>query len=150
MRALIATDGSDFSLAAARRAQRLLDDDVTLVLVAVVPEAGDPNDDATGFAAPILDDDEVEQLHQAGVVGGHGALAATARALGPEPYEQHVVEGTPGPEICRLAEEIGASVIVVGSHNKGFLAKAFLGSVSSYVVRHAHCPVLVVHHTDDD
>lgn len=148
MRALIATDGSEFSLLAAQRARELFAPNVALVLVSVVAARRDPNEDATGFAAPVLTEHEAEELHAAEVIEGHGALAVTARTLGPDPYEQHVVEGAPGPAICALAEELGASVIVVGSHGKGFLARTVLGSVSSYVVRHAPCPVLVVHRTD--
>jgi nucleotide-binding universal stress UspA family protein len=52
--------------------------------------------------------------------------------------------GWPGPEIVRLGEEIGAGVIVVGSRGRGRLRRAFAGSVSDAVVRHAPCPVLVV------
>jgi nucleotide-binding universal stress UspA family protein len=144
MRALIATDGSEFSITAARRAQQLLSSDLTLALVAVVPPRMDPNQDATGFAAPVISDVEAEDQHTGQVVEGHGSLAATARALGPDPIEQYLVEGSPGHAICDLAEELGVSVVVVGSHGKGFLAKTVLGSVSSHVVRHAPCPVLVV------
>ena len=42
-----------------------------------------------------------------------------------------------------------AQMIVVGSHGKGALGRLLLGSVSSGVVHHAHCPVVVVH-TDED
>jgi nucleotide-binding universal stress UspA family protein len=52
--------------------------------------------------------------------------------------------GWPGREIARLAEEIGASVIVVGSRGRGRLRCALTGSVSDTVVRNASCPVLVV------
>ena len=37
-----------------------------------------------------------------------------------------------------------ASMIVVGSHGRGRVAEAFLGSVSQHVARHAPCPVVVV------
>ncbi len=43
-----------------------------------------------------------------------------------------------------MAEEIGADVIVVGSHGRGAIERLLLGSVSEQVVRHAPCPVLVV------
>jgi nucleotide-binding universal stress UspA family protein len=46
--------------------------------------------------------------------------------------------------IVRLAEEIGAGLIVMGSRGLGGVRRALMGSVSDSVVRHAHCPVMVV------
>lgn len=46
--------------------------------------------------------------------------------------------------IVRVAEEIGAGLIVMGSRGLGGLRRALMGSVSDSVVRHAHCPVLIV------
>ncbi len=36
-------------------------------------------------------------------------------------------------------------MIIVGSHGRTGLKRMLLGSVSEHVVRHAPCPVLVVH-----
>jgi nucleotide-binding universal stress UspA family protein len=38
----------------------------------------------------------------------------------------------------------GADLVVVGSHGRGGLASALLGSVSGHVVRHAPCPVVIL------
>jgi nucleotide-binding universal stress UspA family protein len=57
---------------------------------------------------------------------------------------EHLVEGRVAPEIVGLAEEIGAGLIVMGSRGRGGIRRALMGSVSDSVVRHAHCPVLVV------
>jgi nucleotide-binding universal stress UspA family protein len=43
-----------------------------------------------------------------------------------------------------MAADVGADVIVVGSHGRGAIERLLLGSVSEQVVRHAPCPVLVV------
>jgi nucleotide-binding universal stress UspA family protein len=56
----------------------------------------------------------------------------------------HVAVGHPESEILRIAEEIGADLVVVGSRGLGPLKRALMGSVSESVVRHAHCSVLVV------
>jgi nucleotide-binding universal stress UspA family protein len=49
--------------------------------------------------------------------------------------------------IVHLAEDIGAGLIVIGSRGFGGLRRALLGNVADSVVRHAHCPVLVVRPT---
>ena len=49
--------------------------------------------------------------------------------------------------IVHLAEDIGAGLIVMGSRGFGGLRRALLGNVADSVVRHAHCPVLVVRPT---
>jgi nucleotide-binding universal stress UspA family protein len=48
------------------------------------------------------------------------------------------------PGIVGLAEELGAGLIVMGSRGLGRIRRALMGSVSDSVVRHAHCPVMVV------
>jgi nucleotide-binding universal stress UspA family protein len=58
--------------------------------------------------------------------------------------EAHLRRGRKDQEIVRLAEEVGAGLIVTGSRGRGGVRRALMGSVSDSVVRHAHCPVLVV------
>jgi nucleotide-binding universal stress UspA family protein len=76
---------------------------------------------------------------------GKALLAALgARAsLQPPPLEFLKV-GKPGAEITRTAAEWGADLLVLGSHGRGGIVRAVLGSVAESVVRHAPCPVLVV------
>src|SRR5215207_5705184 len=52
--------------------------------------------------------------------------------------------GRPDAEIVTQAEEIGAGLIVMGSRGLGAFGRSLMGGVSESVVRHAHCPVLVV------
>src|SRR5215216_1479242 len=56
----------------------------------------------------------------------------------------HARVGFPDAEIVRLAGKLGAGLIVLGSRGRGPLRRALMGSVSDSVVRHAHCPILVV------
>jgi nucleotide-binding universal stress UspA family protein len=58
--------------------------------------------------------------------------------------ESYLRQGHPDQEIVRLAEEIGAGLIVMGSRGLGGMRRVLMGSVSDSVVRHAHCPVLVI------
>jgi nucleotide-binding universal stress UspA family protein len=55
-----------------------------------------------------------------------------------------VWEGEPGEAIVAAAESEKADIIVVGSHGRSGVSRFLIGSVSDYVVRHAHCPVMVV------
>ena len=56
----------------------------------------------------------------------------------------HVSFGDPGHGIAKLAEEIGADVIVMPSHGRTGLRHLVIGSVAERVMRLAHCPVLVL------
>jgi nucleotide-binding universal stress UspA family protein len=58
--------------------------------------------------------------------------------------KSHLLMGRPDAAIVWLAEEIGAGLVVVGSRGLGAMRRALIGSVSDSVVRHAHCPVMVV------
>ena len=66
------------------------------------------------------------------------------RSFGGTVAQGHLIEGRVAPEIVGLAEEIGAGLIVMGSRGLGGIRRALMGSVSDSVMRHAHCPVLVV------
>ncbi len=86
------------------------------------------HDDLRREAQEILD----EQVRKIGEAGGTVAIA-------------HLRMGERRDEaIVHLAEEIGAGLIVIGSRGFGGLKRALLGNVADSVVRHAHCPVLVV------
>ena len=52
--------------------------------------------------------------------------------------------GNPGREICQLASNWQADLILVGSRGLKGLKEMFLGSVSNYVTHHAPCSVLIV------
>lgn len=55
-----------------------------------------------------------------------------------------LLKGDAANLIIEKAAELDAGMIILGSHGHGLLHKAFLGSVSESVMRHAKCNVLVV------
>ena len=105
---------------------------------ASIPVAVDPSFDVLRVSevaeedvrkrAQQLLDDQVKRIE-----AGEGTVAQT-----------HLRMGGPNEEIVTLGEEIDASLVVMGSRGLGGIRRALLGSVSSSVVQHAHCPVLVV------
>jgi len=68
-----------------------------------------------------------------------GALPAEAR---PPEVTVLAVLGIPAEEILGVA--MNADMVVVGSRGAGGFKKLLMGSVSTTVVHHAHCPVVVI------
>jgi nucleotide-binding universal stress UspA family protein len=58
--------------------------------------------------------------------------------------ETKIVDGNASTQIVARGRDIGADLIVVGTHGHTGLAHAVLGSVAERVVRRASCPVLTV------
>jgi nucleotide-binding universal stress UspA family protein len=54
------------------------------------------------------------------------------------------VTGDPGRTICRVAEDWGADVIILGRRERSGLSEMLLGSMSSYILHHAPCSILTV------
>lgn len=55
-----------------------------------------------------------------------------------------VMRGDPRDELVRKSSELGASSLIMGSRGLGTFKRAFLGSVSDYVVHHSEVPVVIV------
>lgn len=60
----------------------------------------------------------------------------------------HVVAGNVAAEICSLAADLGADLIVLGTHSKRVVRRLLQGSVAEQVVRSAKCPVLIIRPDD--
>src|SRR6266540_3210371 len=58
--------------------------------------------------------------------------------------ETSLQTGHPGQQICEHARDSDMDLIVTSTHGSTGFTHLLLGSVAEYVVRHAHCPVLVV------
>lgn len=135
---LCCVDGSAEARDAARVAAALaarLDGEVVLLHVAAhttAPGVG---------AAPLGRERLAESERQAGAA----ILADVARDVGlPEATELRVEIGSPADRARAVAEELGATLLVVGSHGRGGVKRALLGSVSRDLAGNAPCPVVVV------
>jgi nucleotide-binding universal stress UspA family protein len=136
---LSAIDGSDGGHAAVDEGLALATDlgaSVTFVCVrkAVPPRLGRPF-----YERSLHQDLKVSRS----VVEAAMELAAQAGIEA----DGEILEGDAADEIVSLADNREADLIVVGSRGYGPLAGALLGSVSSAVVQHAQCPVLVAKKT---
>ncbi len=147
MKVIIATDGTEGALDAARKAIQLLRAGSEVSVVAVVPAFEDPMEDAGGFEGPVMSEEEAEAEWHEAVAAGNAALAETASSLGPDVTTMLLPsEESPGRALVRLAEEQKPDVLIIGSEHPGFFQRLFGHSTTDEVVHHAPCPVLVVPH----
>lgn len=134
---LIATDFTEFSEKAARRAKLLAEQSgarLTLfhVIEELVPYSGDLE---PLLLSPELDD-ELKVLAESKIKDFASNTGLTDAAL-------EVQWGSPKWVLPEWAEANSVDLIVIGTHGHSGLAR-LLGSVSNGVVHHAHCDVLVV------
>jgi nucleotide-binding universal stress UspA family protein len=67
------------------------------------------------------------------------------KAAGALSVETTLLQGLPGMAISELASAQKFDLIVMGTHGRSGLKHLMLGSVAERVLRHAPCPVLIVH-----
>ena len=96
-----------------------------------------------GFAPAIPDD--IDFSHAAELAQNQ-ALDDVFGADRPARLETRVVSRHPA--LALVEASAGADLLVVGSRGYGGFADALLGSVSTYCVHHAHCPVTVIRPAD--
>ncbi len=135
-RILLGYDGSDgarLALEKAAELARLTGAEVHVVAVGRVPE----------YAQTRSEVDEAREQAEK-FYGRHLEEAATflrSRELSAHP---HLGFGKPSEEILRLAQEVEADLIVLGTHPHHPLRRRLLGATADKVINHAACPVLVV------
>ena len=139
---LFATDGSPSAQAAQREALELARRlDAPLLAVSVthpaLPAVGYAG---YGYSNIVAELTEAEQRRVKELLA---TIAATACAAGVS-CSTVAADGLAVEEICRVAGEHAAQLIVVGSHGWGATRRFFSGSVSTGLVHSAPCPVLVV------
>jgi nucleotide-binding universal stress UspA family protein len=145
---LVATDGSEEAELAATTAAILAQktgSELHVVHVFGIGSVGPPvYPEATDLQGEALEEEAEERISEQRAREVLEEAVGKVRSAGGTVVEAHLLEGRTAPEIVALAEEIGAGLIVMGSRGRGGIRRALMGSVSDSVMRHAHCPVLVV------
>ncbi|HUB72895.1 MAG TPA: universal stress protein [Solirubrobacteraceae bacterium] len=139
--ALLAYDGSELAKLAIEQAGRQLAGGRE-ALVVCVWQPGD-----VGFVVPAerrLNAAQATEVRRAAEeTAAHGALLAERAGFGAQSL---AIEAAPTWKgIVEVAEQRGASLIVLGSHRRRGLVGHLLGSVAAGVVAHSASSVLVVH-----
>lgn len=130
---LVPWDFSELSKNALRETLDMVDsaDQIEIVHVSAILSGSDP-----GAVWGTVDDETRKQHLQ-------DAFKEQVAELS-DKLHLHVRFGDPGNEICELAEELKIDCIVISSHGRTGLQHLLIGSVAERVVRHAHCPVIVL------
>src|SRR5450432_3863708 len=138
---VVPVDGSDPSDAAVALAIRLASDQDARLLFVHVCEAAKiaamVSAPAVGVDASYAIDAEREAGEDALRRAGGAALAGSVQS------ESMIEDGGSVDSIVSIAKRQGADLIVIGSHGRGGIARAVLGSVAEGVLRHSDIPVLV-------
>ncbi|RLS34212.1 MAG: universal stress protein [Planctomycetota bacterium] len=58
-------------------------------------------------------------------------------------FTHRLAMGDPAAEVCRIAAEEGAEMIVLGTHGRSGMFRLLMGSVAESILRRSPCPVLV-------
>ena len=130
---VIAVDFGAASLRAARAAMRIAAPGARVCFAHVAPDDGRPFDEGSDLSSIYRTnlDEEFDRFIAATGVPGDVSVERTTR------------HGDPARAILELAQAEGMDMIVAGTHGLNALARLFVGSVASKLVRGAQCAVLV-------
>lgn len=143
---LLATDGSPCAEGATREAIELARAFDAPLLVASVVHVSLPAYGSYYGYGEIVADLQRAELERVNAV--LDTIRARVESAGVR-CETVALDGVAAAEICRLALEREARLVVVGAHGWGRVGRIVHGSVSTAVLHDAPCPVLVVQGADE-
>ena len=141
MKILLATDGSEFSLAAARSVAKRPWPEGSVIKVISVAEVIVPAIEPGYVDATLMD-----SLREEAMRHSRDAVLAAEKTIGEAGLKVSgiVLTGLAKGAIVDEAKEWGADLIVVGSHGLRGISRLLIGSVAEAVAMHAHCSVEVI------
>lgn len=131
---LLAVDGSENAVRAAKEAVKIASNDSLIEMVYVAD----------------FDKAKTEVLHAA---SSESLLLERKRKVAPieevlraadKQFKLTILHGTPGPEIVKYANKNKVDIVVIGSRGLNGLQEMVLGSVSHKVMKRVQCPALIV------
>ena len=139
---LLATDGSDYSTKATDFALDFAEKNGSEVeIITVTPPIAYPmmpiGTDITPEAPLFLE--EIQEAAQMIIDRAAGKFEAKG-----VPFTTRIDMGDPAEVICAEAEKRHVNLIILGTRGKTGISRFLMGSVSSRVVSHAPCSVLIV------
>ena len=99
---------------------------------------------STGYEVAVPDPADLQAASETMLAAAVDTVRETG-ALDGVDLGTEVIEGHAGERLIGLSR--GAELLVVGSRGHGGFMGLLLGSVTTYCVNHAECPVVVVRHT---
>lgn len=139
---MVATDGSETSMRAAKQAvdlARLSRGSITAIYVVDIHRLAH----LPGYTAfPSLSSRLMELMLREGELATAevGDMACDAGV----PFDRIVAEGDPSEEILKKAYDFRSDLLVMGRIGRSGLERMLIGCVAEKVVRHARIPVLIV------
>ncbi|MFI5295733.1 MAG: universal stress protein [Thermodesulfovibrionales bacterium] len=133
---LIAHDGSKSSEKALKKAFQIAETfGSSLTVLSVIPEL---------YLTELMEMDRVRILDTMAKETREMMEKIKAKSKHVKSLKTVIKQGDPADEILNTAERMKADVIITGSHGRHGAQRFLLGSVSSKIVDHAECDVLVV------
>ena len=114
---------------------------IPLTLAYVLPSATIQSWIEVPLPAAFFEDEQ--EAARGALADARGVAEAAATGVGGIQVDQKVISGQPVQALADLSKD--AAMIVVGSRGLGKWERRLLGSVSSGLVQHAHCPVAIIH-----
>lgn len=149
MKVLIAVDGTKDSWDAVEFAQEILADEDEVVVIDIarrdhptLASIGTLTGYGSSYPGYEYPDPDSAEPAVTSVEQARRVVESAADVLHAD--EAIVSVGDAAEQICRVAEEHGVDMIIMGTRDQNPAKRVFKGSVSHDVLDHAHCSVLIV------
>jgi nucleotide-binding universal stress UspA family protein len=132
------SEGADRALTWARTLAQAFRAEIIVLHVLELPVNWTPLGGLGSIPTP-LSSESVEQL-----TNEAQTIVETVARDAPEVARRLLRKGHPREVILAIAQEVGADVVVMGTHGRRGVSHLLIGSVAEHIVRHSPIPVCTV------